>query len=267
MRGVAKRPGPLRSGAAASLLSLAAASLLAACGGHGPFTTSSSTPKPGAERGSGTGSTHALTRAQAQRLVAAVNLTAADLPGFTLSREAREHATEAERRLEGELLRCIGMGGLAGAAQPVAHGSSGDFHHRGAGYDVGVSSEISVSSGPGAGAADLRRLRSSRARGCLGHFLVELFKGRRYGGATVARVSITQGSPPAAGTTGGFGWRITATIDSRGIRLPYYMDILGFLYGPAEVTLLSTGLPVPLPAAIQERLFAVLLMRATALGR
>jgi hypothetical protein len=257
----------MRSRAAALLLLLTAAGLLVACGGHGSLRRSSNTSKPGAVHVSGAGATHALTAAQARRFVAAVNLAAADLPGFTLSREAHEHTTAAETRLEAELLRCIGAGGLAGAAHPVAHGSSGDFHHRGAGYDVGVSSEVSVSAGSGAAKADLRNLRSSRARGCLGHFLAALLKGKNYGGATVRRVSIVEGSPPAAGTTGGFGWRITATLDSHGIRLPYYMDILGFLYGPAQVTLLSTGLPVPLPAAIQERLFAVLLTRATTLGR
>jgi hypothetical protein len=44
--------------------------------------------------------------------------------------------------------------------------------------------------------------------------------------------------------------------------VPFYADILGFLDGPAEVTLVSTGFPVPFPAQEEERLFTVLLSRA-----
>jgi hypothetical protein len=258
-----KVPGPMRRGAAAVAV-LSAAGLLAACGGHGPLKTSSSTAKSGGASGSQKAGGHALTPAQARAFVSAVNLTAADLPGFTLSREPRQQSTEAEKRLEHELLSCIGAGVSGAGGHPVAQGSSGDFRHSGTGYDVGVSSEVSVGAGSGSSAADLQRLRSTRARACLGRFLAQLFKGKHYSGARVSHVSIVQGSPPAPGTTGGFGWRVTATIDVRGVRLPYYMDILGFLYGPTEVSLLSTGLPVPLPAAIQERLFALLLTRATA---
>jgi hypothetical protein len=243
---------------------LSAAGLLAACGGHGSFTTSSSTAKSGGASGSHPSLGHALTQAQARAFVNAVNLTAADLPGFTRSREPHQPTSEAEKGLEHQLLSCIGAGAVGAGGHPVAQGSSGDFRHRGTGYDVGVSSEVSVGAGSGSGAADLARLRSSRARACLGRFLAQLFKGKHYYGATVTHVSIVQGSPPAPGTTGGFGWRVTALIDVRGVRLPYYMDILGFLYGPTEVSLLSTGLPVPLPATIQERLFALLLTRATA---
>jgi hypothetical protein len=263
-------PGPMWRRGAAAVAAMLAAGLLAACGGHGAFTTSSSAAKPTGS-GANTARGHALTQAQARTFVAAVNLTAADLPGFTLSREPHQRASQTEKRLERELLNCIAGGSTAASAHPLAQGSSGDFRHQGSGYDVGVSSEVSVSGGSGAGAAalqrqhaELQRLRSTHARACLQHFLAQLFKGRHIGGASVTHVSIEQGSPPAPGTAGGFGWRVTADIEVRGVSLPYYMDILGFLYGPSEVTLLSTGLPVPLPAAIQERLFSLLLTRATA---
>jgi hypothetical protein len=265
-----KVPGPMRR-AVAGVAMLFAAGLLAACGGHGPFNASSSTATSGGASGPRTAGGHALTPAQARAFVAAVNLTAADLPGFTRSREPHQQTSEAEKRLGHELLSCIGAGVSGAGGHPVAQGSSGDFRHQGTGYDVGVSSEVSVGAGSGSGAADLQRLRSelqrlrsTHARACLERFLAQLLKGRHFSGASVTHVSIVQGSPPAPGTAGGFGWRVTATLEVRGVSLPYYMDILGFLYGPTEVTLLSTGLPVSLPAAIQERLFALLLMRATA---
>jgi hypothetical protein len=42
------------------------------------------------------------------------------------------------------------------------------------------------------------------------------------------------------------------------------MDILGFVYGPARVTLFSSGALQPFPAAAEQRLFSLLLGRAKA---
>lgn len=83
---------------------------------------------------------------------------------------------------------------------------------------------------------------------------------------TVGRVSIASGTPPAPGTAGGFGWRISTTIVGHRIAIPFYMDVLGFVYGPSEVALLTFGLPRPFPAAIEQRLFTLLVERAKARG-
>jgi hypothetical protein len=40
------------------------------------------------------------------------------------------------------------------------------------------------------------------------------------------------------------------------------MDLLGFVDGPAEVVLLTSGLPEPFPAATEHRLFSLLIQRA-----
>jgi hypothetical protein len=40
--------------------------------------------------------------------------------------------------------------------------------------------------------------------------------------------------------------------------------MLGFVDGPAQVTLFSSGVLRPFPAAVQERLFSLLLVRAKA---
>ena len=73
-----------------------------------------------------------------------------------------------------------------------------------------------------------------------------------------------EGTPPAPGTSGSVGLRISTSITVRGVRIPYYLDILGFVYGPADVALFSSGLPVPLPAADEQQLFLSLLARARA---
>lgn len=79
-------------------------------------------------------------------------------------------------------------------------------------------------------------------------------------------VSISLGVPPSFGTTGSFAWRIAVTFSVRSIRLPFYLDVLGFVYGPAQVMLFSSGFPVPFPAAGQEHLFSLLVARAKAQG-
>jgi len=81
--------------------------------------------------------------------------------------------------------------------------------------------------------------------------------------ATIGPVSISHGTPPAPQTAGSFGWRITATLTLNGnIELPVYLDILGFVDGPAEVALVTSGLSEPFPAAPEQRLFSLLLERA-----
>jgi hypothetical protein len=51
-------------------------------------------------------------------------------------------------------------------------------------------------------------------------------------------------------------------INVRGIPAPFYVDILGFVYGPAQVSLFTSGFPRPFSARSEERLFSLLLRRA-----
>jgi hypothetical protein len=58
--------------------------------------------------------------------------------------------------------------------------------------------------------------------------------------------------------------RFTETLTLRGLRIPVYEDILGFVRGRAEVSLFTFGVPRQFPAALEERLFSLLLERAKA---
>ncbi len=207
-----------------------------------------------------------LGRPAARAFAHAVNLTAADLPGFTASAD-REGTTARERRLERQMLACAGpaaSGPAPGAGRSLAEASSKDFEFKHGIVDLGVNSEVSVGSTPAVAAGELAALRSAHVRECFSHYLSLLFKSQRYAGASVGRVSIASGTPPAPGTSGGFGWRITARLIAQRIELPLYMDVLGFVYGPARVTLFSSGALRPFPAGAQERLFQLLLERARA---
>jgi hypothetical protein len=218
-----------------------------------------------------TGSTHAAgaiakppTRRQALAFARAVNLTAADVPGFEASSKSEhEHETPAEKRLESELKRCAGAPSSKGQLAEV---SSKEFGREDKDAIQSVHSSVSVQQTAALAAKELAAVRSARGRECLKRYVDLLFKSQKYEGASVSPVSISPGSPSAPGTTGSFAWRIKTAVTFRGARIPFSMDFVGFVYGPAEVTLFSFGLPEPLPAAMEERLFALLVKRAKAHG-
>ncbi len=210
-----------------------------------------------------TGATGALSsRQRALAFAAAVNLTATDLPGFTLSSE-KAHHTSRERSAEQEMLRCTGS---TGPGSELASASSKSFQLKRGLLDLGVSSEVAVARSSQAAAGELAAIRGSRIRACAARYLDQLLRGQRSGPAVAGAVSIQSGTPPAPGTSGGFGWRITAPLSFQGVKISFYVDILGFVYGQARVSLFSSGALLPFPAAVQQRLFMLLLERARAHG-
>jgi hypothetical protein len=233
--------------------------LLMACGKstHAPPSAHSRAARPPSTTTSGS-----LTKQQALAFAHAVNLTSADVPGFSVS-STHEGETPREKRLEREMLRCAGT---KGSGKGLAEVSSKDFEIKHGILDLGVSSEVGVARTSALAARQLAAIRSAHVRSCFSHFLDLIFKGKRFSGAIVSPVSIASGTPPAPGTAGSFGWRVTATFSVQRLRVPLYVDILGFVYGPASVTLFSSSLVRPFPAAIQQRLFSLLLSRAEARG-
>jgi hypothetical protein len=245
------------------LLVLACAGgLLAACGGNGQPRAHSTTVVH-----SGTTPSGSPTRAQALAFAHAVTLTAADVPGFSVSSD-HEGESAREQRLERAMLRCAGApstGKGASAPQGLAQESSKDFNLKHGILSLGVTSEVSVAQTSALARKELAALRSARVRGCFSHYIDLVLKGQQYGGgASIGHVSIQSGTPPAPGMTGSFGWRVSAALTVDRIRIPFYLDFLGFVDGPAQVTLLSSGVPRPFPADAQQRLFSLLLSRARA---
>jgi hypothetical protein len=198
-----------------------------------------------------------LTKRQAVAFARAVNLRATDVPGFKASKK-HEHETAAEKRLDDEFRRCAGVGDRN---RQVAEVSSNEYEREDNAGARSVESEVIVWRTRRLAARDLAALRSRRGRQCASHYFDSQFKGL-IPGARVSPVRISSASPPAPGTTGSFGWRITVTITAPHLRLPVYTDALGFAYGPAAIMLVSFGAPMPVPAATQQRLFALLLKRA-----
>ncbi len=124
---------------------------------------------------------------------------------------------------------------------------------------------MNVAHSPAEADAALHAIRSSRVRACFSRYLSALLKSQQHAPSeTVLGVSIASGTPPAPGTSGGFGWRVTAKLAVRGVPISLYFDILGFVIGPAQVTLTSSGTVEPFPARAQEQLYTELLTRARA---
>jgi hypothetical protein len=254
---------------------LAAGGLLVACGsGSHPSTTTVApaavTTRVDAVAAAKTSAANrSLTRGQAIAFAHAVNLTAADVPGFKVHSE-HEHETVAEKRLEHEMLRCVrALGshyGILEGSHGVVEMGSKEFGRETNTGEESVQSEVTVVRTPALAAKELAAIRSPHVRVCLSHYLDLLFKSHKYHGARVSPVSISQGTPPAPGATGSFAWRITTTITLHSVTIPIYIDIFGFVEGPAEVSLFTDGVPQPFPATTEERLFSLLLTRAKTHG-
>ncbi|HEY4451252.1 MAG TPA: hypothetical protein VGN13_06625 [Solirubrobacteraceae bacterium] len=239
------------------LLSALAGALLAGCGKgqHVPARAGTATRTSSAPGGV---SPPTLTRAQALAFAHAVNLTAADVPGLHAVAK-REHHSASGRQAELTLARCVGLSGsgqVAEAASPNFVRAVGIAH-----FDV--SSNVTVSQSAALAAHELAQLRAVRAKGCLKRYLAVLLNSS-LSNATVGPVSVQEGTPPTAGAGGSLGLRISTSITVRSIPIPFYLDILGFVSGASQVSLMSTGVPVPFPAATEQRLFLALLARAKA---
>jgi hypothetical protein len=243
---------------------------LSACG-KGAYTGAASSTATTATAGAGANphgdhARHGRSRTQARALAFAhaVNLTAADVPGFTPSHKPRGESA-AERRLQQQFRGCGAAAGASAAPHSggaLAEASSPDFELKRSIVALSVSSEVTVEHTSAQAAATLAAIRSPRVRACFSRYLSALLKSQHYPGASVVGVSIASGTPPAAGTTGGFAWRVTATLAIRTVHISFYLDILGFVTGTAQVTLTSSGTVRPFPAKAQEELYSELLTRA-----
>jgi hypothetical protein len=242
--------------------------LLAACGTRShpatitvPHATDTIGAPAAVTAGAPANARRPLTKAQASAFARAVNLRAGDLLGFRAS-SGHEQETAADKLLERKMLHCTRGVGLSNG---LAEASSKDFEREATASPQSVSSNVAVVQTPALAAKELAAIRTNHVRACLSHYFDLFFSTHSSRLAAIGPVSISQGSPPAPGTTGSFGWRITATLTLNGsVGLPVYLDILGFVDGPAQVALVTSGLSEPFPAATEQRLFALLVERARA---
>jgi hypothetical protein len=251
---------------------LAVGAIVGGCGGGGSSTTHTSarsataarsTPAPGAQaKRTGSRAARGRTKAQAQAVAFAdmVNLQPADVPGFEIAREHKPHRESAgERRLNRELHACVGA---TGETSRLVEVSSREFERKGGLVSQSVSSQVTVDESPTLARKELGKLSGGHLRSCLSSYFSQLLGHLTPHGTRVSGVNTQYGSPPAPGTSGSFGLRITAKLDFQSVEIPFYLDYLGFVHGAAAVSLRSIGTPVPFPASVEEHLFSLLVERA-----
>jgi hypothetical protein len=210
---------------------------------------------------SSTSSSAPWTRARANAFAAAVNLTAADVPGFTPS---PQRETAADRQNVAQLASC------AGAVDPsrrIVDVRSDDFS-RGSGLQVQqVNSSVDVLPSATLAKQDFTRFTAASARGCIATYAAHALATAT---ATTSS-SVKFGTPsiraltPLGGTgTNSFGYRFVIPLRAAGATINVYIDLLFHRAGPAEVAFNDSAIGTPFPPADQQRLFSLLVTRADA---
>jgi hypothetical protein len=210
----------------------------------------------------GAAASAAPSKARSAAFARAVNLVAADLPGFAASSST---TTQADKRLSASLAKCAGA---VSPSRAVVNKDSLDFTQTTPGgvAELDAGSNVTVVPSSRLAAQDLRAIRSKRGQRCLTVGVQQLLKAQLKGvsGVTLGHVSVTAGRQTAPGASGSFIVRLKVTATVHGVKLPFYLDSLGFTLGPAEVGLTTLGIAERYPAADEQRLFALLLQRAEA---
>lgn len=233
-----------------------------------------------ADSGSGA-SEEALAKVRASDYARAVNLHASDVPYFEPVPDDEEEDEGESRRRDRELERCVGVGDVG---DPLTEVKSAAYGTQSPGELLQVSSEVEVVADAEEAARQLRLLRSRRAERCLQRIYVSALEEEDSSTAEVSNASLSHLPFPSAGISGGFAIRFSASVTVYGSNselsayrpgsqdevaqaakstVKVYVDILGFVVGPAEVTLSATGAPAPVNRNLESSLLGVLHERAT----
>jgi hypothetical protein len=264
-----------RAGAASILLPILTAVSLTSCGGSsnghavaGHLAASRpgvghSGVSPAAVSASPTSTSGgSLTNTAAIAFADAVNLTSADLsepPAFTGS-PANEDGTE---KASGELSRCEGAHDPRPA---VAEVSSESFKRKGPDSVEALSSTVVVMPTAALAGKDLAAILNSRGESCIESELNKTFARKDSEQINYSRVSMVDRALEVPGVSGGVELNISTMVTKVGGAGTVYIDILGFIDGPAEVFLTAVGTPQPITPAFEEHLISVLSKRARTHG-
>jgi hypothetical protein len=234
--------------AAASLALFAAGSTLAGCGGSGAAASGIGTPHASSP----------ITKEQAVAFAKAVNLRAADLPDMRATTPEHERGTMPEDR---QLARCDGG---VDPYRRIAQIHSDAFTGVSEGELERIGSEVELMPTAALTAQNNGAVRSPRGLKCVAHLLAQEVAHERTGKARYGSVTISKLATPLPGVDETFQYRITTTITAGLRRIPLYIDLLGFVSGPAEVDVTAIGAPQPASTEAEQRLLSLLYSRAEA---
>jgi len=184
----------------------------------------------------------------------AINLRAADLPGFGVASSDYAPARTAFASLAA--VPCLAGAGTAVVPSPsfqTPGGPSAEF----------VQSSVGVASSPAAAATDLRRVQQPGVAACIAGALDRTVAD---GGQTVVLSGASARSQPFSPAGGGFDYVATVTVTDAGTDLPMSVEVRGFVAGRTEVTLTTAALSGPFPPTLQSSISSLLVNRALAIN-
>ncbi len=199
-----------------------------------------------------------LTKAQATTLAGQINLTAADVPGYTSSPNPN---TASDQQNSAQLAACAGG---TPPSQEIVDINSPQFTAGSGLNQRQASSNVTVQPTAADVQQNLKALTSAKGHNCLVQSLNTLISHTSQPGVTFSSGSITTLPMSTAGTDGAFGARVTINATAQGLHIPFYVDVYGFAKGSTEVELETLGISSPFPAAEEARLVALLVGRAGA---
>ena len=207
--------------------------------------------------GSSSSSGH-WTVARARAFADAVILKPADVPGYTASPYSQ---TAADRQNVAQLATC------AGAVNPARRivDIHSDSFSRGSGLQIQkVGSSVDVLPSAILAQEDSTKFAASSARPCITAYATKAL-------AQAPSSSVKFGTPavqaltlPADTRANSFGYRFAIPVTAGSQTFKFYVDLLFHSAGPAEVAFTDFGIGTPFPASDQQRLFSLLISRATA---
>ena len=219
---------------------------------------------------------------QAVSFAEAVNLRADDLPYFEEDKEKDEEAEEdrkRDERLKRDFGRCLG--GIDVSSSMLYHRSPA-FENPAAGEALLVESAVEVAASAALAERRADAYRSRRGKRCIAGLLIPIFREEgstefEIGKVTVSRLDLE--TPEIDGVF--FAYRISTTVNVTGAEsqltayvpgteaatpqtVPFFIDLIGFTVGPAEVNLTAMGAPAPVSRNFEANLLTVLHERALA---
>lgn len=239
------RPRPHRTALALTGALTGLALAVAGCGGSGSSPATAPTTPP-------------MTKAEARSLATSLNLVHGDVPGYRASKHDNS-TSPAEKAADAKLTKCAG--GMPDSAK-LADVSSPDFD-AGTGLAMHeLSSDVTVLRSAALVRKDFAAVSSGKAMSCFRPYLRTAAASGLPHGVRVLDTSITRLHPASAGTDGAFGYRMRVVIGTSTLQVPVYLDVVGFAYGAAEVTLTTMSMQRSFDAGAERQLLATLVERA-----
>lgn len=223
---------------------------LAGCGSGHSTTTSKKADAPPAANAQTLSSLRAFGRA--------VNLRPADVPAFKQTPERHEPGP-TERQTVLKLLGCAaGASDVAGTleeASPKFERSSGETVQE-------VRSAVEFAAGSSQAEQEISAIRKGNAESCARSFVEDAMGGPSQAHAKVEGLSVSSTTPRVPGSGASFAWKISASVATRGLHVPFYIDLIGFASGRAKVVLQTVSVFQPFPPSAESKLLALLAKRA-----